>query len=243
MTNFEQSEPELQDAKAAKEEALNLLELSNSAGKKNDCSLDTQTKELAKFGTFVTTQIDRESYCPGAAHPSNMHSFETLDQLSGKKVNLTDLYSKEELFAAMMENETVKDALEKASEKPKNFDELEKILSKGPGLQAESEHMGKAPYPKIEAYISDDALSNFAFKQVIADHDSASVDTRILLDYSCEAARNTLPYLDLVLPVPKGHEKEIFEAEDLENGFLMKDSAQLGEGAYKHRSYPNPFEN
>lgn len=229
---------------------LNLVSLNSVREEGAKCSLDTTTKELAKFGPYVTTQIDKEMYCPGAAHPSDMHTFSTVDPFSGNQMKLTDFFKKEDIYSAMMENETVKQALASASRRdtrwqpPRNFDELMKILSEdGPGLSAMADHMGSGPEDqKVDAYISENAMSNFAFRDVIADHYSADIQTRVLLDYGAEASRNSLPYIDLYLPVSKELSKDVFAAESRENGFLMKDSQQLGEGSYKHQEYKSPFE-
>ena len=225
---------------------VNLLEEAGGP-KKNTCSLDTETKELARWGSFVTTKIDVEQSCPRAAHPSDMHSFKTVNRLSGSEMKLTDFFRDEDIYKAMMDNKDIQDALGKAGEYPKNFDELEKVLyAPGPGVSIDATPMGEnyqGP-EKIEGYLNEDALKNFAFYEVVADHDSAQIKTRVLMDYGAEASRNSLPYVDLYLPMPNELQqaKQIFKADSLDQGFLMKDSKQYGAGSYKHEDIPNPFE-
>lgn len=245
------SELEMRDAKVVAEPAqakedsdLNFVQLAAGGRPSNLCSLDTTTKELAKFGPYTTTQIDTEQFCPGSAHPSDSHKFLTIDPFTSEPMKLTDFFKPEDVYSALMENETFRNALYDKGFYPSNYKELEQILNMpGPGVSVETKYMQEGPVPTVEANLNERMLSNFAFKQVIADHDGAEIETRLLLDYGCEATRNSLPYIDLTLPMTPALSKTVFDADSLKNGFLMKNSKQFGAGSYNHKDIPSPFEN
>jgi hypothetical protein len=226
---------------------MNLLNL-GAGPVKDTCSLDTKTKELASFGPYTTKHIDIEQYCPGAAHPSDINKFRTMDASSGEQVKLTDLFKKEDIYNALMQNDSLQKALSKENEQPKNFDELEKLLSKPntPGLLLDAKSLQFPEIPQMKGYLDEKALSNFALDSVTADHfGDAAVDVKLLLDYEGEAARNSLPTIDIWLPINEDKllRKEIMDAAmQKDGGFLMKDSQYLGSSNSSHKEIPNPFQ-
>lgn len=65
------------------------------------CSEEHTGRLLSAVGALVSFEHSGNGYCEGAAHPWASSSFVTLDLRTGKPVSLYDLFSKEEVDAAI----------------------------------------------------------------------------------------------------------------------------------------------
>jgi hypothetical protein len=82
--------------------------------------------------------------------------------------------------------------------------------------------------------LNNHVFSNFAFHHM----EGNKVAVRLLPDYGCEASRNAMWQLGILL-TPSEQLKASFKAADHgKNGFLMKDSARKGKETVSERQYP-----
>lgn len=214
---------------------LNLLALNSvdEVKSKHLCVESTNTQVLSRVGPYVSKEIDVNTKCAGGTHPSDSHEFRTIDSTAGgKSLNLTDLFKKEDIYDALMNDKIVQSALSSVHAHPKNFEELQKTLNidDGLGIGVYQERPGKDP---VDIYLNNHILSNFAFHHM----DGNKVAVRLLPDFGSEAARNKMTQLGIDLPIPAGMEDAFANASGGNGGFLMKDSRTKGTKTSNHRNY------
>lgn len=219
--------------------SLNLVDL----GQSTKCTEDVVVKQRAKVGPYEQIQVDKESYCEGAAHPSDEHRYSTFDSRSHEQLKLTDIFKREDIYAALMKDPLVRKALDSDDaiyRNPKNFEELESDLYGRDGLGVVLFDSGKKDSAgnEVSFRLSDRILTDFAFHDV----KNGMVGTRLLPDYASEASRNAMYQLGVYLPIPSGMEAEFRDAANRRNGeFLMKDSAKLGKVSQRHNDWEQNF--
>ena len=224
---------EFQNAVQNKNDELNLLALSDAdRGMKVKCSEEVHTKELAKVGPYLTKQVDINTYCQGNAHPGDSHEFRTIDTRGGRQMDLRELFKKDDIYSALMNDKIVQYALSSTHAKPKNFDELEAVLgaSNGLGIGVFKERPGKPP---LDIYLNKNMFRNFSFHHL----EENKIAVRLLPDYGSEISRNVMTQLGIALPVPAALKNAFRDAEQAKKGFLMKDSAAKGKETFSEREY------
>lgn len=214
---------------------LNLLAVSKAEVEpdKLTCSERTDTKELSKVGPYVSTEIDTNSNCKESTHPTDSHEFKTVDtNVGNRRLQLTDLFKKEDVYAALMNDKIIQSALSSVNAHPKNFEELQKLLSgnEGQGISLLQNRPNKEP---LDVNLNKNVLSNFAFHHL----EGNKIAIRLLPDYGSEAARNQMTQLGIALPIPSRMKDAFVGADKGKNGFLMKDSKQRGKASSNHRDY------
>ncbi len=214
---------------------LNLFALSRAGSGRdgNSCKETKSTSEIARVGPFVSTKIDTNSRCDGAAHASDSHEFKTNDLRHGAEpLSLNDLFKKEDIYKALMSDKLVKHALASVNAEPGNFAELEKLLSGGDGfgIAVYQDRPGKDP---LDFNLNNHMFSNFSFHHL----EGNRVAIRLLLDYGSEASRNQMTQLGIALPVPEGLKKSLLNASKGVDGFLMKDAEKRGRKRIERRTF------
>lgn len=212
---------------------LNLVSLSADEGDKTKraCKEDIHSKELSKVGPLVSIEIDTKSNCEGAAHSTDSHEFKTM-AADGKRLRLTDIFNKDDIYEALMQDKVVQSALSSINAHPKNFYELQRELSRDDGLGV-SVFQGRPGKDPLDIFLNNNMLSNFAFHHL----EGNKVAVRLLADYGSEAARNQMTQLGIALPIPAGLKNALANASSGAGGFLMKDSRANGKETSSHRNY------
>jgi hypothetical protein len=218
--------------------ALNLVDLSQKMDK---CTQDVDVSQLAKVGPYTQILVNKDTFCEGAAHPSDSHNFITVDNRSLEPLSLTDIFKREDIYKAMMKDPAVQKALETEDaiyKNPKDYDELESDLygKDGLGIMVWNAGNDKAGN-EVSFRLGNEVLTNFAFHHV----KDGMVGVRLLPDYAAEVTRNAMWQIGIYLPIPKGMEAAFKDAAAEKKGsFLMKDSDKHSKPFERHMEWERP---
>lgn len=175
---------------------------------------ETRAELTAQVGRTLGYLETTGGYVPGAAHPWANTTFSTVDMETGKPLSLTDVFSKEALYQALMKDKLVKQALGGA--KPANFDALVEALH------------GK-PAPDYSYRFSREMFQNFTFNHL----EGNQVAVRMAVPYGVEAWRGTLTQLGLLLPMSAltgvVSETDLRRAADRTAGILWSEASKIGQ--------------
>lgn len=230
--NFSEIERKSVTSQAEKSERLNLIDITAHQAAKPVCNEDIATKQLSSVGHYLSTRVEKEGDCTGAAHPYSVHKFSTIDKDTTEPVTLTDIFSSSDIFKALMNDKVVSKALSDANLHPRNFYELKKHLSTE-FIPVSTDINGN----EIGSALNEKILTDFAFHHL--DKNGKNVAVRLLMDYSGEASRGSAEQLGILLPVPEELKQDLIDASNKKHGFLMKDS--ITEGKERHFSRTFPF--
>jgi hypothetical protein len=169
-------------------------------------------KMRSLVGSYMGLESHASGNVPGTPHDWGNSSLSTLDLRTGKAAALTDLFSKKDLYKALMADKVVQQTL--GSAHPKDFDALMTALD------GKGDAQGKFVFSKANF------LKNFALHHA----EGKQVAVRIGLPYGDEMHRNTLTELGLMLPAPKALEADIAAAQSGKAGAFTPELAKRVKG-------------
>jgi hypothetical protein len=211
---------------------INLLDISDQPN--NMCTKDTDVQELSKVGPYLSKRTDIDTMCPGAAHPGNQHDYATVDTRSGKELVITDIFKKDDVYKALINDKLVQKALNSVHENPKNFEELDALLKSDDGMGIV--YVKDNPTKESDLFRLDESvLSEFAFHHLSGD----KVAVRMKLNTVGGVDRNCVNELGVLLPTPAALKNDLQAADKHKNGFLMKDSDRFGKKTSTHEEFPD----
>ncbi len=187
------------------------------------CMGESQTtvQLRAQVGRTLGFQEASSGYLPGAAHDWASTTLKTVDMASGKPVALTDVFSKDALYEALMKDPLVKQELARGlsrglfrAPKPANFEALVSFLD---GRQSAD---GRHRFDRS-------MLENFTFENVQGNQ----VHVKMAVPYGVEVFRGTLTELNLTLPTKAltgfVSETDLRRAGDRTAGILGSEARKL----------------
>jgi hypothetical protein len=152
-------------------------------------------KMRSLVGPYMALETRASGYVPGTPHDWANAGLSTVDLRSNKAVQLTDLFSKKDLYKALMADKVVLKTLGAA--RPKDFDALMDAID------AKGDADGKYVFSKH------DFLTNFALHHA----DGKQVGVRVGLPNGDERHHGDMTELGLLLPVPKDLAADIAAAQ------------------------------
>ncbi len=195
------------------------------------CSYALTVRLLSVVGSLLSYEETKDTYCKSATgnwvwpHPSYETTYHVIDLNDpSKEVELTNLFSEDEILKALLGDPVVKKALgdRRTRKAPKTIAELINVFEME-GLSLEP-LAGTAEAPRGCTFtLPEDILKQFAFHHL----EDGKLAVRISLQPDVGACRTAHAQLGVVLPIPEPLRGPLDLAQACKEGFLMKDARKI----------------
>jgi hypothetical protein len=176
----------------------------------DDDSTSQDLSPLSLVGPYLSLERELVTSSPGAAHPSSLRDFVTLDVRDVGPVSLKRWFTEEQLMAVLSQDRFV----------------MEKLKLPRPGVTSLKDLAdGFSLMNDCHFSFGENVLESFAFYDLDR---QGRVAIRIGLTHTCISGDPAdRSQLGVLLPIPPSLESDLKAAAKREHGFLMKDSRKI----------------